>query len=295
MIPIRTSVEVQDIPGAVIGLIVASVSVFIFQSGLSDDLAKQFILQNGLLPARFADHNVARELGLNPFNVLPFLTSQFMHADWLHLTVNMWTLWLFGRAIEERLGAARFVLFYLACGLIAGLAHLAFNLDSGMPTLGASGAVAGVLGAYTVIYPAARIAILTPILFFPVIFHLPLMIYTGLWFAFQVALGIADFSLTKDVGGIAWWAHIGGFVAGLALIGVIGGQRRRVREIGALRPRVREIGAPRARTIATDNQMRGGPQPKPRAAGAPPRKAGRDSLARRLAKRGRSVIPQSGA
>jgi len=295
MIPIRTSVEVQDIPGAVIGLIVANVAVFLFQSGLPDDLAKQFIFQNGLLPARFTDHDVARELGLNPFNVLPFLTSQFMHADWLHLTVNMWTLWLFGRAIEERLGTARFVLFYLACGLIAGLAHFAFNLDSGMPALGASGAIAGVLGAYTVIYPAARIAILTPILFFPVVFRLPAMVYTGLWFAFQVAWGIADFSLTEDVGGIAWWAHIGGFVAGLALIGAIGGQRRRVREIGDPRPRVREIGAPRARTIAIDNQMRGGPQPKPRAAETPPRKAGRGSLVRRLAKKGRSVIPQSGA
>jgi len=204
---------------------------------------------------------------------------------------------ILARIQEDGVGYIRLSTFdeVAVAGLIAGLAHLAFNLDSGMPTLGASGAVAGVLGAYTVIYPAARIAILTPILFFPVIFHLPLMIYTGLWFAFQVALGIADFSLTKDVGGIAWWAHIGGFVAGLALIGVIGGQRRRVREIGDPRPRVREIGAPRARTIAIDNQMRGGPQPKPRAAGAPPRKAGRDSLARRLAKRGRSVIPQSGA
>ena len=295
MIPIRTSIEVQDIPGAVIGLIVANVAVFIFQTGLPDDLAKQFIFQNGLLPARFSDHDVARKLGLNPFNVLPFLTSLFMHTDWLHLAVNMWTLWLVGRAIEQRLGKVRFVLFYLACGLIAGLAHFAFNLDSGVPTLGASGAIAGVLGAYIMIYPTARIAILTPILFFPVIFHLPAVIYTGLWFAFQLAWGIADFSLTKDVGGIAWWAHIGGFLAGLALITAISGQRTRVREIGAPRARVREIGTARSRTIAIENQVLGEPQPKPQATGTAPREAGQDSLVRRLANRGRSVIPQSGA
>jgi membrane associated rhomboid family serine protease len=295
MIPIRTSVEVQDIPGAVIGLIVGNVAVFVFQSGLPDDLARQFIVHNGLLPVRYTDPDVARELGLSRVNVLPFLTSLFMHADWLHLIVNMWTLWLFGRAIEERLGAPRFVLFYLACGLISGLAHFAFNLDSGVPALGASGAIAGILGAYTLIYPTARIAIVTPILFFPVIFHLPAAVYTTLWFVFQVAWGIADFSLAEDVGGIAWWAHAGGFAAGVALIGAIGGQRRRIREISIPRPGVREIGAPRARTITNDNRARGGPQPKSQTAGTPPREASRPNLVRRLAKKGRSVIPQSGA
>ena len=161
--------------------------------------------------------------------------------------------------------------------------------------LAASGASAGFLGAYIVIYPTARIVILTPILFFPAIFHLPAVIYTGLWFAFQVAWGIADFSLTKGVGGIAWWAHIGGFLAGLALIAAISGQRTRVREIGAPRARVREIGTARSRTIAIENQVLGEPQPTPQATGTAPREAGQDSLVRRLANRGRSVIPQSGA
>ena len=145
------------------------------------------------------------------------------------------------------------------------------------------------------VYPTARIAILTPILFFPVVFHLPALVYTTLWFIFQVAWGIADFSLSEDVGGIAWWAHIGGFAAGLALIGAIGRQRRRVREIGSPRSRVREIGVPRARTIANDDRALGDPQLKPQAARIPPREAGRPNLVRRLAKKGRSVIPQSGA
>jgi membrane associated rhomboid family serine protease len=294
MIPIRTSVEVQEIPGAVIGLIVANMAVFAFQSGLPDDLARQFILHNGLLPARYSDPDVARGLGLAPFNYLPFLTSAFLHGDWLHLAVNMWTLWLFGRALEERLGAPRFILFYLACGLIAGLTHFAFNLDSAVPVIGASGAIAGVLGAYTVVHPKARIAILTPILFFPVIFHLPAMVYTGLWFVFQVARGLAEFSGPGGAGAIAWWAHIGGIMAGLALIGAIGRQRRHVRQIGT----------PRPRTIALGDRARrhppvmppGGPRPAPQAAETPPREAAPGTgLARRLVKKGRSIIPPSGA
>ena len=304
MIPIRTSVEVQEIPGAVIGLILANVAVFVFQGSLPDDLAKQFIYQNGLLPARYTDPDVARELGLGRFNYLPFLTSAFLHGDWLHLSVNMWTLWLFGRALEERLGAPRFILFYLACGLVAGLTHFAFNLESGVPVIGASGAIAGVLGAYTLVHPTARIAILTPILFFPMVFHLPAVVYTGLWFVFQVARGIAEFSLPGAAGGIAWWAHIGGLVAGLALIGAIGRQRTRVRQIGAARTGVREIGAPRPRTIAFGDRARrlaaaavlSGPRPKPEATGTPPsEEAGRVGLVRRLARKGRSVIPRSGS
>ena len=310
MIPIRTSVEVQEIPAAVIGLILANVAVFVFQSGLPADLAKQFILQNGLLPVRYTDPDVARELGLSPFNVLPFLTSAFMHGDWLHLIINMWTLWLFGRALEERLGVPRFVLFYLACGVIAGLTHFVFNFDSGMPALGASGAIAGVLGAYTVVHPTARVAILTPILFFPVVFYLPAVAYTTLWFVFQVARGIAELSLPGGAGGIAWWAHIGGIVAGAALIGAIGRQRSRVRQIGTPRPGVREIGTPRPRTIINGSRARRGPpsavlaasakrppsQTKPQATEAMPGGAtSRAGLVRRLAKRGKSVIPQSGS
>jgi hypothetical protein len=231
-----------------------------------------------------------------------------MHGGWLHLGVNMWTLWLFGRALEERLGAPRFVFLYLVAGLIAGLAHFSFNLGSGSPALGASGAIAGVLGAYTVIYPTARIAILTPILFFPVVFRLPAVIYTGLWFLFQVGPALTEFTAPRGAaGGIAWWAHIGGFVAGLALIGVIGRQRRRVREIGGARPGIREIGAPRPRTIAFNVQTHRHPlsatavdwtqRLRSRAAEARKHRAVREQAEpdRHPAKRGRSVIPQSGS
>ena len=278
MIPIRTSVEVREIPGTVVGLIVANLVVFLVQEGLPADMAKQFILHNALVPARYTDPDLARELGLGPHNFLPLLTSSFMHVGWAHLVVNMWTLWLFGRALEERLGTLRFILLYLACGLVAGLAHFAFNLDSSVPALGASGAIAGVVGGYTLVHPLARVAVLTPVLFFPVVFHLPAVVYTALWFAFQFISGIAESAAPGDTGGIAWWAHIGGFVAGLALVRLVGSKRHRTREIGAPRTSVREIGVPRPRVVKIGT----GPELTSKVAREGHRAARLQAMARRL-------------
>ena len=200
MIPIRTSVEVQEIPGAVIGLIIANVVVFLVQSGLPTDLAEQFIYHNALVPARYTQPEFASELGLDPGNFLPILTNSFMHGGWLHLIVNMWTLWIFGRALEERLGAPRFVLFYLACGVIASLTHFAFNFYSPVPALGASGAIAGILGGYSLLYPRARIVLVTPVLFFPITYHLPAAVYTAIWFVIQVLQGVTELFAPGDTG-----------------------------------------------------------------------------------------------
>ena len=264
MIPIRTSVDVRGVPGAVIGLIIANVVVFLVQSGLPADLAKQFIHYNALVPGRYTDPEVARQLGLDPGNFLPFLTNTFMHVGWLHLIVNMWTLWLFGRPLEQRLGAPRFILLYLACGAVASLAHFAFNFYSPIPALGASGAIAGLLGGYTLLYPRAQIVLITPVLFFPVTYRLTAMAYTTLWFVFQLLPGLAELFAPEHTGGIAWWAHIGGFVAGLALIRLVGTQRRREREVGSAPAGMREIGAQRPRIV------RVAPQPlrHPRSANA---------------------------
>ncbi|MFQ5984981.1 MAG: rhomboid family intramembrane serine protease, partial [Alphaproteobacteria bacterium] len=242
MIPIRTSVKVDEIPGAVVGLIIANVAVFLVQSGLPAELREDFILHNALVPARYTQPDVAGELGLDPGNFLPLLTNTFMHVGWLHLIVNMWTLWLFGRPLEERLGAVRFVLMYLVCGAIASLAHLAFNLYSPVPALGASGAVAGILGAYTLLYPRARVVLVTLVLFFPTVFSLPAAVYTAIWFVLQLLQGVAELVVPEHTAGIAWWAHIGGFVAGLALIGVVGTRRREARAIGPARGQTREVG-----------------------------------------------------
>ena len=256
MIPIRTSVEVQDFPGAVIGLIAANVAVYLFQAGLPPDLAKQFIYQNALVPARYASPQLVRVLGLDPGDYWPFLTNAFMHGGWFHLIVNMWTLWLFGRALDQRLGAARFLAFYLACGLIASLAHFAVNIDSRIPALGASGAIAGVLGGYTLLHPRAKIVVVTPILFFPITYHLPAAIFTAIWFIYQIVPGLAERVTAEDTGGIAWWAHIGGFLAGLGLIKLFGTLRYRAREVGDAPAGPQDFGARTVRTRSIGTKKR---------------------------------------
>ena len=235
MIPIGTSVEVREIPGAVVGLIIANVAVFLVQASLPPDLAEQFIYHNGLVPARYTQPELVGKFGLDAGNYFPFLTNSFMHAGLGHLIFNMWTLWLLGRTLEQRLGTLKFILFYLVCGLVASLAHFAFNFYSPLPALGASGAIAGMLGGYTLLYPRARVVLLTPVLFFPAVYRLPFMVYTTIWLIFQLVPGIAELFSRQHTGGIAWWAHIGGLVAGALLVGFIGRPRRQPREIGPRR------------------------------------------------------------
>lgn len=232
MFPIRTSVATDDISGTVIGLIAANVAVFLLLVGLPAELAEQFVHQHALVPARYTRPEVAEAIGLEATNPLPFLTNAFMHAGWVHLGVNMWTLWLFGRALEDRLGPLRFMALYLGSGIVASLAHFASDIHSATRALGASGAIAGLLGAYTLLYPRARIDLVTPILFFPLTYALPAVVYTSLWFVYQLANGLPALAGLGAEGGIAWWAHIGGLVAGLALIKIIGSQpvERRARD-----------------------------------------------------------------
>jgi membrane associated rhomboid family serine protease len=129
----------------------------------------------------------------------------------------MWTLWLFGPAVEDRLGHLRFLLFYLACGLVASYAHAAFNPFSIVPALGASGAIAGVLACFLLLFPLARLIVVVPILFIPLFFEVPTIVFMGLWFFIQLMQGAAELFLPTGAAGIAWWAHVGGFVAGLLL------------------------------------------------------------------------------
>ena len=217
MFPIRTSVAPREIPGIVIALIVANLAVFVFQAGLPPGAAREFTLEFALVPAWFD------AAGWTPW---PVLTNIFMHGGIVHLGVNMWTLWLFGRVLEDAFGPLRFLGFYLACGVLASLAHLLFNLGSAIPALGASGAIAGVLGGFTLLHPKARITLITPILFFPIMYSLPAAAYTGLWFAFQIVPGLLEMQTGLPRVGIAWWAHIGGLAAGLGLTWLITRTRR---------------------------------------------------------------------
>ncbi|MCW5698872.1 MAG: rhomboid family intramembrane serine protease [Rhodospirillales bacterium] len=218
MIPFRVAVSTATSPVVTMSLIVINIAVYFIQLGLSPRKANEFIATYALVPAVYGHPAAARAYGFDPTNLLPILSNTFMHGGALHLIVNMWTLWLFGLPVEDRLGPWRFLLFYLTCGAAGSIAHLLFNLDSVVPALGASGAIAGVLGGFTRFHPRAKVAVVQPIFFiFPLIFHLPAVIFTGIWFLFQILGGWSSWGDSPTGGGIAWWAHIGGFAAGLAI------------------------------------------------------------------------------
>jgi len=158
----------------------------------------------------------------------------FLHGGWLHLIGNMWFLWIFGDNIEDRLGHLRYLVFYLVCGLGAGLAHTLFNLSSAIPTIGASGAVAGVLGGYLLLYPHARVLTLLPWFF---ALELPAYVVLALWFVIQLFSGTASLGARDaSAGGVAWWAHIGGFLLGLALVKLFAQKSPRVTYRGVDEP-----------------------------------------------------------
>ena len=152
----------------------------------------------------------------------------FLHGGWLHLILNMWTLWLFGPTSRIGWGPPG-ISFYLACGLLASLTHAIFNPASTIPALGASGAIAGVLGCFIRLFPLARLVILIPILFFPFFFEVPAIVFAGLWFLTQVLQGTAELFMQPSGGGVAWWAHVGGFVFGFVLTPLLRQSRRRYR------------------------------------------------------------------
>ena len=213
MIPIRDTIPSRSAPVVTWALITVNTVVFLCEIGIAPGQLQEFFYLFGMVPARYSHPEWARSID----DYWPFLTSMFLHGGWLHLIANMWTLWLFGKAVENRMGPMRFLLFYLLAGLAAGLMHWFTNADSTIPTVGASGAIAGVLGAYFILYPLARIIVLFPIVFVPFFFELPALIYIGFWFLSQVYSGMLSGLGPNDVGGVAWWAHVGGFLAGVVV------------------------------------------------------------------------------
>jgi membrane associated rhomboid family serine protease len=149
--------------------------------------------------------------------VKPFFTHMFLHAGWLHLLSNMWFLWIFGFSVEDRMGHLGFLIFYLICGLAAAVTQLYFSRQSAVPMVGASGAIAGVLGAYLLLYPLARITVLVPILIYPLFIRVPALLFIVGWFALQLYSGYESYWKSGPAEGVAWWAHVGGFAAGLLL------------------------------------------------------------------------------
>jgi membrane associated rhomboid family serine protease len=210
MFPIRDDVPSRTFPYATLGIIIVNTAVFIVQFAykLTDPAGAAAAVANfGLVPAEAAHGRV-----------WPFFTSMFMHGGWFHLIGNMWFLWIFGDNVEDRLGHAKFVVFYIACGLLGNLGHFAFNSSSLVPTLGASGAIAGVLGAYVISYPMARVQVMLFLFFFIYFVTVPALVVLGFWFVIQLASGSLSLARAGGAGGVAWWAHVGGFLGGIAIL-----------------------------------------------------------------------------
>jgi membrane associated rhomboid family serine protease len=212
MFPIGNVVPARYPPVVTWALIAANGAIYLFESTLSPDELAEFVARFALIPARYASGEAQ---GLADY--LPFVSNMFLHGGWLHLIINMWTLWVFGPTVEDRLGPGRYLLFYLGAGVFASVVHAAIYSGSTVPALGASGAIAGVIGCYVRFFPFARLVVVIPILFLPLFFEVPAIAFAGLWFVMQVLLGTVDLLMPSTGGGVAWWAHVGGFVAGVLL------------------------------------------------------------------------------
>jgi membrane associated rhomboid family serine protease len=214
MIPLRSTERVYSTAAVTTTLIVLNLLVFLYQVTMSPPALNRFVSQWGIVP----DH----------LHVFSLLTSMFLHGGWMHVLGNMLFLWVFGRNVEDLIGGSRFLIFYLLCGFAAAVVHVITNPYSRMPTIGASGAIAGVMGAYLVKFPRARIITLVPIFVFITTMEIPAALLLLYWFGIQFLSGIGSLAEADYTGGgIAWFAHIGGFIAGMLLIRAFPPRRHR--------------------------------------------------------------------
>lgn len=218
MFPLYDTVRSRRFPFINLMLILINVLAFLYEIQMDPSALKEFIFEWGLIPARLlSDPSTAWST---------IFTSMFLHGGWLHLFSNMLALYIFGDNVEDRIGHGRYLAFYLICGIIAAITHIVFNPISPVPTIGASGAISGVLGAYFILYPRARVITLVPIFILPWIVEIPALVYLGFWFLSQLFNGVLAIAVgSQSFGGIAWWAHAGGFLAGTLLVGLFTRQR----------------------------------------------------------------------
>lgn len=215
MIPLRDANPSRTFPIITVALIAANIIVFIIEISQGEYMSG-FIVEFGLIPAKVVDDFRLMNISFGTF--IPFITSMFLHGGWMHLLGNMLFLYIFGDNVEDRFGHFRFFIFYFIAGITAALTQVFMFPDSVIPMVGASGAIAGVLGAYVLMFPRARIITLIPIIFFFDIVELPAFVFLGIWFLMQVFSGVFSLGIGSDAGGVAWWAHIGGFTAGAILL-----------------------------------------------------------------------------
>lgn len=215
MIPLRDTIPSRSFPLVTLTFIGVNILVFFYEVEHDVELGR-FIHAFGFIPARYlyvsetAPWDVGTRFG-------PMLSAMFVHGGWLHLIGNMWVLWIFGDNIEDRLGKIRYVAYYLGCGVAATYFHYLTDPASPLPVVGASGAVAGIMGGYFVLFPHARVVTLVPIFFFLQILRVPAVIFLAFWFLLQLFQGLTMLTVNMG-GGVAWWAHVGGFVAGALVL-----------------------------------------------------------------------------
>lgn len=213
MFPLRDTIRSYTFPVVNWFLIGVNALVFLFELSLTPAAQDRLIATFGLVPARLNLANPVLLL-LHPAALIPLFTHMFLHGGWFHILSNMWVLYIFGDNVEDRMGSGRYLLFYLLSGLAAALTQVLIDPASRAPSIGASGAIAGVLGAYFLMYPKARVTTLILLIIIPWFVELPAVIFLGFWFVSQLFSGIASLG-TVQSGGIAWWAHIGGFLFGM--------------------------------------------------------------------------------
>ncbi len=215
MIPLRDTIPSKTIPIVNYMIIGINVLIFIYELALGAQLDR-FLYKYGLVPIYFIAAFKVEEISLWSA-IIPFFTSMFLHGGWMHVIGNMWFLYIFGDNVEDKLGHIRYLGFYICCGLIAAITQLIISWGSNIPMIGASGAIAGVLGAYMLLFPHSRVLTLVPIFVFIQLIEIPAFIFLFLWFIIQFFYGALSFVAIAH-GGVAWWAHIGGFVGGVLFI-----------------------------------------------------------------------------
>ncbi|MBU0479884.1 MAG: rhomboid family intramembrane serine protease [Proteobacteria bacterium] len=217
MFPLKDDVPSSSFPAINLWLIIVNVLCFVYELMLGDHL-NPFLSTYGFVPARFMAAQAENYFDFGRF--LPVFSSMFLHGGFLHVISNMWMLWIFGDNVEDSMGHGRYLFFYLLCGFVSVFAQGLSAPGSVVPMIGASGAISGVLGAYFVLHPRARITTLVPIFFFLTIIRIPAFVFLGFWILLQILQGSANLLDTGAgaKGGVAWWAHVGGFVMGFVLI-----------------------------------------------------------------------------
>jgi membrane associated rhomboid family serine protease len=220
MIPLRDDTPRFSTPYVTYFIIALNTLVFLFERAQSPNVLNALVYQFGVVPEHFTEALAGGSKFSLAGSVVSIFTSMFLHASWLHIIGNMWVLWIFGDNIEDYLGHFSYLIFYLVSGVAASVAHILLNAGSNVPSVGASGAIAGVMGAYFALYPRAKVLTIVPLIVFFTFWWLPAWIVLGYWFLVQFLSGAATSIVqsSQNGGGIAFWAHVGGFVAGILMI-----------------------------------------------------------------------------